>query len=137
MGTDIIYCHISSPSSLSAGCIRIWTLRTAKTGLSGGPVVKNLPANAGDTGSIPGLERFHRLWSNKAHVPHLLRHSQKLNKERNTNFLKPPESRRTVLQGFSEQCSRTPWRAPYSTDCWPHPEFLTLEVWLEPKNWHC
>ena len=24
----------------------------------GGPVVKNLPANAGDTGSIPGLGRF-------------------------------------------------------------------------------
>ena len=27
------------------------------TGFSGGSVVKNLPANAGDTGSIPGLER--------------------------------------------------------------------------------
>ena len=27
--------------------------------LRGGPVVKNPPANAGDTGSIPGLERFH------------------------------------------------------------------------------
>ena len=25
----------------------------------GGPVVKNLPANAGDTGSVPALERFH------------------------------------------------------------------------------
>ena len=25
----------------------------------GGAVVKNLPANAGDTGSIPGPERFH------------------------------------------------------------------------------
>ena len=25
----------------------------------GGPVVKNLPANAGDTGSISGLGRFH------------------------------------------------------------------------------
>ena len=25
----------------------------------GGPVVKNPLANAGDTGSIPGLERFH------------------------------------------------------------------------------
>ena len=28
------------------------------------PVVKNLTANAGDTGSIPGLGRFHMLWSN-------------------------------------------------------------------------
>ena len=25
----------------------------------GGPMVKNLPANAGDTGSIPDLGRFH------------------------------------------------------------------------------
>ena len=33
-------------------------------GLPGGPVVKNLPANAGDTGSIPGLGRFHMRWSN-------------------------------------------------------------------------
>ena len=29
-----------------------------------GPVVKNLPANAGDMGSIPGPERFHMLWGN-------------------------------------------------------------------------
>ena len=30
----------------------------------GGPVVKNPPANAGDTGSIPGLGRSHRPWRN-------------------------------------------------------------------------
>ena len=29
----------------------------------GGPVDKNLPAKAGDTGSIPGLGRFHRQWN--------------------------------------------------------------------------
>ena len=28
------------------------------------PVVKNLPANAGDMGSIPDLGRFHMLWDN-------------------------------------------------------------------------
>ena len=28
----------------------------------GGPEVKNSPSNAGDTGSIPGLGRFHMLW---------------------------------------------------------------------------
>ena len=28
----------------------------------GGPVVKNLPANAGEMGSIPGLGRFHMPW---------------------------------------------------------------------------
>ena len=27
-----------------------------------GPVVKNLPASAGDMGSVPGLGRFHVLW---------------------------------------------------------------------------
>ena len=31
---------------------------------SGGPVVKNPPANAGDTGLIPGLGRSHMLLSN-------------------------------------------------------------------------
>ena len=29
----------------------------------GGTVVKNLPANAGDMGSIPGLGRSHMPWS--------------------------------------------------------------------------
>ena len=30
----------------------------------GGPVVKNLPANAGDVSLIPGLGRSHTLWNN-------------------------------------------------------------------------
>ena len=30
---------------------------------SGGTLGRNLPANAGDTGLIPGLERFHMLQS--------------------------------------------------------------------------
>ena len=30
----------------------------------GGAVVKNLPANAGDLGSTPGLGGSHMLWSN-------------------------------------------------------------------------
>ena len=33
-------------------------------GFPGGSVVKNLPANAGDTGSIPDLGRSHMLQSN-------------------------------------------------------------------------
>ena len=37
-----------------------------------GAVAKNPPANVGDTGLIPGLGRFHVLWSNQAHVPQLL-----------------------------------------------------------------
>ena len=39
---------------------------------SGGPVDMNLPANAGDSGLIPGLGRFHMLQSNQARVPQLL-----------------------------------------------------------------
>ena len=38
-------------------------------GLPGGSVVKNLPANAGDTGSVPDLGRSHMPQSNQAHVP--------------------------------------------------------------------
>ena len=41
-------------------------------GFPGGTVVKNLPANAGDMGSSPGLGRFHMPRSNKARVPQLL-----------------------------------------------------------------
>ena len=32
-------------------------------------MVKNSPANAGNTSSIPGPGRFHTQWSKKAHVP--------------------------------------------------------------------
>ena len=33
-------------------------------GFPGGTVVENLPTNAGDTGSSPGLGRSHMPWSN-------------------------------------------------------------------------
>ena len=38
--------------------------KNAKSGFPGGAVVENLPANAGDTGSSPGLGRSHMLQSN-------------------------------------------------------------------------
>ena len=41
-------------------------------GFPGGAVVENLPANAGDTGSSPGLGRFHMPRSNWACEPQLL-----------------------------------------------------------------
>ena len=41
-------------------------------GFPGGAVVKNLPANAGDMGSSPGLGRSHMLRSNKVRAPQLL-----------------------------------------------------------------
>jgi len=38
-------------------------------GFPGGSIVKNLPTNAGDMGSIPGSGRFHMPQYNKARAP--------------------------------------------------------------------
>ena len=38
-------------------------IKRNEIGLPGGAVVENLPANAGDTGSSPGLGRSHMPWS--------------------------------------------------------------------------
>ena len=43
-----------------------------REGFPGGAVVENLPANAGDTGSSPGLGRSHLPQSNWAREPQLL-----------------------------------------------------------------
>ena len=40
------------------------TLKSLMGGFPGGAVVESLPANAGDTGSSPGLGRSHMPWSN-------------------------------------------------------------------------
>ena len=45
---------------------------------SGGTVVKNPPANAGDTGLIPRPGRFHTSWSNWACEPQLRAHGMQL-----------------------------------------------------------
>ena len=42
------------------------------SGFPGGAVVEGLPANAGDTGSSPGLGGSHMPWSSWAHEPQLL-----------------------------------------------------------------
>ena len=47
-------------------------LRILLPGFPGGAVVENLPANAGDTGSSPGLGRSHMPLSNWAREPQLL-----------------------------------------------------------------
>ena len=39
-------------------------IKTLYEGFPGGAVVENLPANAGDMGSSPGLGRYHMPWSN-------------------------------------------------------------------------
>ena len=43
--------------------------KNSTAGFPGGSVVKNLPANAGDTDLIPGSVRSHTLRSNSAHAP--------------------------------------------------------------------
>ena len=43
-----------------------------KRDFPGGPVVKKLPADAGDMGLIPGPGRSHMPWGNYSHVPQLL-----------------------------------------------------------------
>ena len=39
-------------------------MRSGEEGFPGGPAVKNWPCNAGDTGLVPGLGRFHMPWGN-------------------------------------------------------------------------
>ena len=46
--------------------------KKAQQGFPGGAVVGSLPANAGDTGSSPGLGRSHMPWGNWARGPQLL-----------------------------------------------------------------
>ena len=48
-----------------------FTHKKGQKDFPGGTVDKNLPANAGDTGSIPGRGKFHTLRSNQACVPQL------------------------------------------------------------------
>ena len=45
---------------------------------SGGSVVKNLPAGAQDTGSIPGPGRSHMLWSNEVWATEPMRCNQRV-----------------------------------------------------------
>ena len=47
-------------------------IKTTMRGFPGGSVVENLPANAGDMGSSPGLGRSHMLRGNWAREPQLL-----------------------------------------------------------------
>ena len=51
---------------------RLNTDKERSRGFPGGAVVENLPADAGDTGSSPGLGGSHMPRSNWAHEPQLL-----------------------------------------------------------------
>ena len=53
-------------------CTEMFVKSIYHRGFPGGTVVENLPANAGDTGSSPGLGRSHTPRSNWAREPQLL-----------------------------------------------------------------
>ena len=55
---------LKSLMQLASDGARILLIKTIVWGFPGGAVVENLPANAGDTGSSPGLGRSHMPRSN-------------------------------------------------------------------------
>jgi len=62
-----------------------------KLDFPGSPVVKNLPVNVGDPGSIPGLGRSPMPRGNKPHVPQLVKPvclEPVLRKKRRGHFIK-------------------------------------------------
>ena len=60
------------PSLSLLWCRQIVAFKNRMRDFPGGPVVKNLPANAGDTGLSPGPGRSHMPQSNQARAPQLL-----------------------------------------------------------------
>ena len=70
----------------------------------GSTVVKNLPANAGDTGSSPGRGRSHMPRSNSARVPQLL---SLRSRAREPQLLKP-EGLEPMLRNKRSHCNEKP-----------------------------
>ena len=66
-GSPLRLCPVYTQKVESISLSQNYTL-----GFPGGAVVENLPANAGDVGSSPGLGRSHMPWSNWAREPQLL-----------------------------------------------------------------
>ena len=61
-----LYPHIASNSMGQLLGEGKWGLKSSPQDFPGSSVVKNLPANAREMGSIPDLGRFHMPWSNEA-----------------------------------------------------------------------
>ena len=60
-----VTCPVSQEESVVESSLLVsWCLRSSKQDFPGGPLVKNLPANAGDMGLIPVPGRFHMLQGN-------------------------------------------------------------------------
>ena len=71
----------------------------------GGTVLKNLPANAGDKRSSPGLGSSHMSRSNEARAPQLLsRHSR----AREPQLLKPSACLEPMLRNKKSHCNEKP-----------------------------
>ena len=83
---------------------RIFSLKDANKGFPGGSVVRNPPANAGDTGLIPDPARSHMLQSNKAMRHNYLACAPEL--------MKPVHLRVHTQQGNPPQWEARP---PYET----------------------
>ena len=64
-------CSVTSFSDTASSMVQVCS-KTEIQGFPGGSVVKNPPANAGDTGSVPGPGGSYMPQSNQAHVPQLL-----------------------------------------------------------------
>ena len=64
-------------------------------GFPGGPMVKNLPANAEDTGLITDPGRFPMPWSKSTHVPQL---QSLCSRAQELQLLKPVHPRARALQ---------------------------------------
>ena len=62
----------AAKADLRGKFIAIQSYIKKQEGFPGGAVVENLPANAGDMGSSPGLGRSHMPWNSWAHEPQLL-----------------------------------------------------------------
>ena len=89
--------------------------------LPGGAVVNNPPANARDTGSIPGLGRSHMLWRDWTCVPQLLnlcyrtRLPQLLSPHATTTEACAPRAR--ALQQKEATAMRSPCTTTKSSPC--------------------
>ena len=71
-GTPWLPCHHSKPTLQPSTEALDSTLFAIPVNCPGGPVIKSPPANAGDTGSIPGLGRVHMPWGNSTCTTWLL-----------------------------------------------------------------
>ena len=84
-------------------------IKTVEWGFPGGTVVKNLPANTGNTGASPDPGRSHMPWTNLARVPQAL---SLCSRAREPQLLKPTCSRACVPQLLSLRAATTKARVP-------------------------